>query len=84
MAANKINCENFREILKNDGYKYVLILKDYEPIVKNFPNIPNCHKRRIENNTHELPDANIFWFEYKGLKYKLLRNGGMIEFLSVS
>lgn len=79
--ATEVNSENFMEILKNDGYEYVLKSKSTEPIDKNFPNLPNHHKRRMENDSYEseLPDANVFHFEYNGSSYKILRNMGDLD-----
>lgn len=79
--STEINSENFMEILKSDGYAYVLTSKSTEPINKNFPNMPNCHKRRMENSSYEseLPDANIFFFQYEGTSYKILRNMGDLD-----
>lgn len=79
--AMKIDSSNFIEILKNDGYAYVLTSKSTELIDKNFPNMPNYHKRRMENSSYEseLPDADVFCFEYRGSSYKILRDMGDLD-----
>lgn len=69
--------ELFEEILKNDGYEYVMTSKSTEPIDINFPNLPEWHRDEFEEWRQDmLPDVNIFCFEYKGSNYKLLKNNG--------
>lgn len=73
----KVSSNNFREILKNDGYAYTLTSKTTEPIDVNFPNMPDWHREEFEEWRHEiLPDADVIWFEYNGVSYKILRNMG--------
>lgn len=73
----QLSSAHFREILKNDDYTYVLTSKTTEPIDVNFPNMPSWHKDEFEEWRHEiLPEADVVWFEYKGLNYKILRNAG--------
>lgn len=73
----KVTGAKFREILNTDGYEYILISKNTEPIDINFPNLPHWHKEEFDEWRHEiLPDATVIWFEYKGSQYKLLRNMG--------
>lgn len=73
----KVSRENFNEILKNDGYTYVLLSKITAPFDINFPNLPDWHKEDFEEYRRELlPDANVIRFEYKGSNYKLLSNVG--------
>lgn len=74
---SEMSSENFREILKNDGYTYVLTAKSTEPIDINFPNMPNWYKDEWEEWCRDsLPDVDVIHFEYKGSSYKLLRNAG--------
>lgn len=69
--------EKFEEILKNDGYEYVVTSESTEPIDINFPNLPQHHRNGFEEWRQEmLPDVNVFCFEYKGTNYKLLTNAG--------
>lgn len=73
----EVTTKKFREILKNDGYGYVLISKGSEPTDIHFPNLPDWHKEELEVLPDEaLPDANVIRFEYKGSNYKLLSNIG--------
>lgn len=71
-----ISSKGFREILKNDGYTYVIKSKSREPIDVNFPNLPSYHKDDFEGRRDNLPDSDVVLFEYKGSSYKLLRNMG--------
>lgn len=69
--------KEFKEILNNDGYAYVVKSKSTVPIDINFPNLPTWHKEEFEEWRHEiLPDATVILFEYKEQNYKLLRNMG--------
>lgn len=73
----KLSCDEFKELLKSDGFEYVVTSKDSEPIVITFPNLPEHHKCEFDEWRRDmLPDSTVIWFEYKGLKYKLLRNMG--------
>lgn len=71
-----ITSKEFREILQNDGYSYVLTSKSKEPIDVNFPNLPGYHKDNFEQRRKNLPEADVIMFEYKGSSYKILRNMG--------
>lgn len=78
----KVSSENFRELLKNDGYAYVLISKSSMPTDINFPNMPDWH-RDEPGEWHNgrnviLPDADVICFEYNGSNYKLLVNAGYV------
>lgn len=74
----KVSSENFRDILKNDEYAYVLTSKSTERIEMNFPNMPNWYKEEWNEWCYDVsPHADVICFEYKGLSnYKLLRNAG--------
>ncbi|KAG4067680.1 hypothetical protein HA402_005452 [Bradysia odoriphaga] len=72
----KISVDAFKELMKLDGFDYVLKTKDFEPIRKDLPNIPQHHKDYFDERCGRMPRTNIFGFEYKGLKYKLFRNMG--------
>lgn len=74
-----ISSAEFREILKSDGYSYVITSKSKEPIDVNFPNLPSYHKDDFEHRRDGLPYADIVLFEYKGASYKLLRNMGYAD-----
>lgn len=71
-----ISSKEFREILKTDGYSYVIKSQSREPIDVNFPNLPSYHKNDFESRRRDLDLADIVLFEYKGSSYKLLRNMG--------
>lgn len=72
-----VSSKNFKEILKNDGYSYVLISKNPLPLDLNFPNLPEWHEEEFEEYGNEmLPVSNDIRFEYKGSNYKLLSNVG--------
>lgn len=68
--------EKFREILKEDGYVYVVTSKDTEPIHINFPNLPEWYEDDLEYHRELLPQSTVICFEYKTLNYKLLVNTG--------
>lgn len=74
----QISCDEFKELLKSDGFEYVVTSKHSEPITIDFPNLPEHHKSEFDEwRREQLPDSTVIWFEYKGLKYKLLRNMGV-------
>lgn len=75
----KISTEQFKELLKNDGFEYVLKSKVSEPIRIDFPNLPDHHQENFDDRHKWLPDSNVICFEYKGMKYKLLRNMGFAD-----
>lgn len=69
--------KEFREILNEDGFAYVVTCKETEPIEIDFPNLPDWHKDEFEDWRQEmLPDSTVIWFEYKASNYKLLVNLG--------
>lgn len=72
----RINVDEFKELMKLDGFDYSIVSKDSEPIRIDLPNIPEHHRDEFDDRREWLPRTNIFRFEYKGLKYKLLRNMG--------
>lgn len=73
----KVSTENFKEILRNDGYSYALVSKVSEPTDVNFPNLPDWHKEAFEDLPDEsFPDAKVICFEYNGSNYKLQINMG--------
>lgn len=66
----KVSSENFREILKNDGFAYVQTLKTTQPLDLSFPNLPDWHMETFESyDDFYLPDADVICFEYKGSNY---------------
>lgn len=68
--------QTFRELLKNDGYNYVVKYTDIEPIDENFPNLPDWHKEEFDERCDELPDVTSIFFKYKASNYTLLINTG--------
>lgn len=72
----RISSDIFKEMLKKDGFKYVVKSRSSEPININLPNIPSWHKDEFEERREWLPDTTVICFESKGLNYKMLRNMG--------
>lgn len=72
-----LSSNEFKEILRNDGFVYIILSKDAEQIEMNFPNLPDWHKEEFEVFWRkELPKTVVICFEYKGLNYKIRSNAG--------
>lgn len=73
----KVTSDRFKEVLKADGYTYIVKSKDKEPIDKDFPNLPTWHKEEFDEWRHKiLPEATVIRFEYNESEYKLFINMG--------
>lgn len=73
----KASSVQFKEILKNDGYTYILKSKSSERIDMNFPNLPDWYKGEFKEWRPEmLLEATVTCFEYNGSDYKLYNNVG--------
>lgn len=72
----RISSDLFKEILKNDGFEYVVKSRSSIPIDIDLPNIPSWHADEFEERREWLPDTTVICFESKGSKYKMLRNMG--------
>lgn len=74
----KPSVQQFEEILKSDGYSYVVKSKDTEDIDIDFPNLPDWHKEGFEEwRQDEFGKVDVISFDHKDSNYKLLLNGGI-------